>query len=92
MFWQNVCVEAESHLQDETDRSPAARLGLREPVESAERLGDEVEECSADVSPVLPVGGEVRSTQRCGVEFVPDPPQLGGHSPDLHLLPPLRRR
>ncbi len=32
---------------------------LREPVEGAESLGDEVEESSAGVSPVLPVGGLV---------------------------------
>lgn len=32
---------------------------LREPVQSAEGLGDEVQESSAGVSPVLPVGGTV---------------------------------
>ena len=32
---------------------------LREPVQSAESLGDEVQESSAGVSPVLPVGGAV---------------------------------
>lgn len=59
---------------------------LREPVQSAESLGDEVQESSAGVSPVLPVGGAVHSVENCGVEVISDGPQLVGHSPDLQLL------
>lgn len=63
---------------------------LREPVESAESLVDEVEEASPDVPPVLPVRAGVRSPEDCGVKFVPDDPQLVGQSPDLQLLLLLR--
>lgn len=56
------------------------------PVESAESLGDEVEESSAGVSPVLPNGGSVRSVENCGIEFISNGPQLVGHSPDIQLL------
>lgn len=59
---------------------------LREPVQSAQSLAEEVEESSAGVSPVLPVGGSVRSAQHSGVVVVSDGPQLGGHPPDLQLL------
>lgn len=59
---------------------------LREPVESAESLGDEVEESSAGVSPLLPVGGIVISVENGAVQFISDGPQLVGHSPDLQLL------
>lgn len=61
-------------------------LPLREPVESADSLGDEVEKSSAGLSPVLPVRGSMRSVEDCGIKFISNGPQLVGHSPDLQLL------
>lgn len=66
----------------ETALSPS----LRKPVESAESLGNEVEESSAGISPVLPVGGSVRSVEDRDIKFISNGPQLVGHSLDLQLL------
>lgn len=59
---------------------------LCDPVQSAESLGDEVEESSADVSPVLPERDSTRSVEDCGVDLISDGPQLVGHPPDDLLL------
>lgn len=59
---------------------------LCQSVESAESLGDEVEESSAGVSPVLPLWRSMRSAEDCGVELISDGPQLARKSPHLQLL------